>query len=335
MFKKKEKTQVVETQAQQPQVKQENPKRKKRRSRHIFRLVILVSVCALGWATYDNLKQNVAKTNIKAKTFDIQPAKNIPVNPAMVDTSEISEKSILFKTEKALEQTEKIEEKNTQPVVITEPEPTEVIVEEIEIAEDTSSQEPINKDPEDRTAVLEEEIETTLSDTPTPTYSLKDALIFRDHFLSEKPCGDDFRKLILSDNKHDVVQEVIKATSYFCLTTNNVYGELNNIFKKTKQNALIKYYYMQDSEWVAKIKSLAVRIVQIRDLNPVSDNIPAMLDRAQNTLEQKNIAQTVELIASLPDYLQPEFDTFLEKAKNYADAAAALENLILSYAKGE
>ena len=55
----------------------------------------------------------------------------------------------------------------------------------------------------------------------------------------------------------------------------------------------------------------------------------------ENTLEQKNIAQTVELIASLPDYLQPEFDAFLEKAKNYADAATALENLILSYAKGE
>ena len=332
MFKKHKKTPSIDNQAEQKNIKVENPKRKKRRSRHIFRLVILVSVCALGWAAYDNLKQNVAKTNIKAKTFDIQPAKNIPVNPAMVNTSEISEKSILFKNEQKPEQTE---EKNTHPTVITEPETSDVRVEEIEITERTPSQESINKEKAEVETVLEEEIENTLSDTPTVTYSLKDALIFRDHFLSEKPCGDDFRKLILSDNKQAVVQEVIKSTSYFCLTTNNVYGELNNIFKKAKTNALVKYYYMQDSEWMAKIKSVAIRFVQIRNLNPVSDDIPSILDRAQNTLIEKNIAQTVELIASLPDYLQPEFETFLEKAKNYADAANALENLILSYAKGE
>ena len=330
MFKKKKKTINVDNAVKHSPARPENPKRKKRRARHIFRLIILLSVCALGWATYDNLKQNVAKTNIKTSIFDISSAKEIPVNPIDIDTSNVKAKSILFNPQQIPEQTERKLKTETQPntdvsipqtIHTTLPKPEETI-----IPTETTTVIP---------SVLEEQIEVALSDTPTPVYSLKDALIFRDHFLSEKPCGDDFRKLILSDNKQSVVQEVIKATSYFCLTTNNVYGELDNVFKKAKQNALIKYYYAQDSEWLAKIKSVAIRIIQIRDLNPVSDDIPAILDRAQNTLIEKNIAQTVELIASLPDNLQPEFETFLEKAQNYADASAALENLILSYAKGE
>ena len=330
MFKKKKNTANAGNISKQSSAQPENPKRKKRRARHIFRLIILLSVCTLGWATYDNLKQSVAKTNIKTSTLDISSAKEIPVNPTDIDTSDVKAKSILFKTQPTPEQTDKNIETEKQPVTdisttqtahTTLPKPEETVI----------NDEPTVLDP----AVLEEQIEVALSDTPTPVYSLKDALIFRDHFLSEKPCGDDFRKLILSDNKQSVVQEVIKATSYFCLTTNNVYGELDNVFKKAKQNALIKYYYTQDSEWLAKIKSVAIRFIQIRNLNPVSDDIPSILDRAQNTLIEKNIAQTVELIASLPDYLQPEFETFLEKAQNYADASAALENLILSYAKGE
>ena len=331
MFKKKKKTDTIHNQIESQNPKTENPKRKKRRSRHIFRLVIVLSVCALGWATYDNLKQNIAKTNIKTTTVDIQSAKNIPVNPAEVNTSKVSEKSVLFKTTKMPEQPgiKESDEKHVQPVTTNQPETTDIIAEKNEIIPDEMDKKEVSED------ILEEQIEIALSDTPTHIYSLKDALIFRDHFLSEKPCGDDFRKLILSDNERSVVQEVIKSTSYFCLTTNNVYGELDNVFKQAKQNALIKYYYMQDSEWLAKIKSIAVRIIQIRDLNPSSDNVPAILDRIQNTLIEKNISQTVELIATLPDYLQPEFETFLEKAKNYADASAALENLILSYAKGE
>ena len=330
MFKKKKHAVNAGNTSKQNSAQPENPKRKKRRARHIFRLVILLSVCALGWATYDNLKQNVTKTNIKATTFDISPAKNIPVSPTNIDTSDIKEKSVLFKTQQVLEQTEKTIKTQSRPAMDTSiPQTAHTTFtkpEETIITAETTTISP---------AVLEEQIEVALSDTPTSVYSLKDALIFRDHFLSEKPCGDDFRKLILSDNKQSVVQEVIKSTSYFCLTTNNVYGELDNVFKKAKQNALIKYYYTQDSEWIAKIKSVAIRIIQIRNLNPVSDDIPSILDRAQNTLIEKNIAQTVELIASLPDYLQPEFETFLEKAQNYADASTALENLILSYAKGE
>ena len=331
MFKKKKKIQPISTPIEQNNKKTENPKQRKRRSRHIFRLVIVMSICALGWATYNNLKQSIAKTNIKTTAVDIQSAKDIPVNPAEVNTSEVTEKSVLFKAQKTPEQLEikKSDEKDTQPVITTQPETTVISVEKNEIIPDEMDKKEVAED------VLEEQIEVALSDTPTHVYSLKDALIFRDHFLSEKPCGDDFRKLILSDNKQSVVQEVIKSTSYFCLTTNNVYGELDNVFKQAKQNALIKYYYMQDSEWLAKIKSIAVRIIQIRDLNPSSDNVPAILDRIQNTLIEKNISQTVELIATLPDYLQPEFETFLEKAQNYADASAALENLILSYAKGE
>ncbi|MBR5130142.1 MAG: hypothetical protein IKV03_02835 [Alphaproteobacteria bacterium] len=349
MFKKKQRTHQSSSQSIPTESKKENPKRQKRRSRHIFRLVVLLLVCATLWAAYDNLKKNVAKTNIKTNAVSIQSAKEIPVNPTDVDTSGVKVQSTPSKPD--TKKIQKKESKDETPSTQSEPQTTKhekpettvikkqditasIVPETTNVIQDIENI-PVTKQETENIPIaeLEQQIESSFSDTDT--YSLRDALIFRDHFLSEQPCGDDFRKLILSNKKQAVIQDVIKTTSYFCLTTNNIYLELNNLFKKSKQNALIKYYYTQDSEWVAELKSIAIRFIQIRNLNPISDDIPSILDRAQNTLIEKNIAQTVELIASLPDYLQPEFETFLEKAQNYADASAALENLILSYAKGE
>ena len=183
--------------------------------------------------------------------------------------------------------------------------------------------------------MLEEKIELALSSDVMEPYTLKDALIFRDHFLSEQPCGNDFRKLILADNKSKSAQDVIKNTSYFCLTTNNVYQELYTLFLSAKQKALIHNYEVTYPRWKAKLYAFLTRIIQIRNLNPTGETISDNLDRAQNALENKNVEIATQKIAQLPSQMQPFFLEFLEKAQNYADASNALENLILSYAKGE
>ena len=182
---------------------------------------------------------------------------------------------------------------------------------------------------------LEDQIETALSTDDRASYSLQDALIFRDHFLSEQPCGNDFRKLILTDNKTEAAKNVIKETSYFCLTTNNVYGELNSLFETAKKNALIQYYKDTCSKYKARFYIFLTYIIRVRNLNPIGDSVPALLDRAQNATQNKNIALATQTIRELPSQLQAAFADFLQKAKNYADASKALENLILSYAKGE
>ena len=352
MFRKKQ-SDKQSPQVKEPQQKEQNPKQKQRRNRRIFRLVVLVLLVCFGWAGYNNLK-NKSMPQLPKKSDDslaIQSAKSIPVNP----------NNMLIVNEKQLTGLEKSEtivaSKSTvvpMPKVVlpTYVHPTKTpdvppIPKDLSQPTETKSKEPTNiisntkentKSDENLTPSiqeLEEQIEVALADNPTSDYSLRDALIFRDHFLSEQPCGDDFRKLILSDDKTPITQEVIKSTSYFCLTTNNVYGELNGAFISAKKQALIQSFYQNNSKWKARILSFLSRLVQVRNLNPKGDTPSDLLDKAHKALDNKNIALTVEIISDLPPYMQSEFQNFLEKSKNYADAANALENLILSYAKGE
>ncbi len=351
MFRKKQ-SDKQPVQPKEPQQKEQNPKQKKRRNRRVFRLVVLVLLIGFGWAGYNNLKNKVMpRLPEKSDTpFAIQSAKSIPVNPndmVIINDKQQnkSEKSDLIVASKS----------NVTPmpkvVLPTYVHPTKTpdrpsIPKELQQKEisvetptDTVSDNIPTEQPDNASAPsvqeLEHQIEVALSTNPSLDYSLRDALIFRDHFLSEQPCGDDFRKLILSDDKTHITQEVIKSTSYFCLTTNNVYGELNSAFVSAKKQAVIQSFYQNNPKWKARILSFLSRLIQIRNLYPKGDTPTDMLDKAHTAVDNKNIATAVEIISKLPPYMQLEFKNFLEKSKNYADAANALENLILSYAKGE
>ena len=328
MFKKKKSDVSSGVETKTPQ-KELTPKQKKRRNRRLFRLLVLALLVGFGWAGYDNLKTK-SKTQIPTKTenpFTIQSADTIPVAPLVSDASDTKKTSVVFRNDELKSETKK---NDTEVLAVEE---ADTLTE----ATKTPPQEPEYTDP-----IAEEIPEHSAQEVTQPSstqeahhYTLRDALTFRDNFLSEKPCGDDFRKLILSDTKTEAVQAVIKDTSHFCLTTNNVYGELSEAFLTAKQNTLIHYYYLEDNEWMAKIKSAVTQLIKIRNLNPQTNDVPAILDRAHNAIEAKNIALTTELIASLPQNLQHDFDMFLEQAQNYTNASSSLERLILSYAKGE
>lgn len=172
-------------------------------------------------------------------------------------------------------------------------------------------------------------------DPSKPHFTAADALELRDNFLSEEPCGDDLRKLIMSDNQSQAAQDVIKATSYFCFATTNVQNELKNLFLKSKKEALIRYYKEHDARWKYRLKKVYVSLIKTRNLNPTGNSVPDLLDRAHNALLEKNMTLTIETLSKLPDNIRPVFTEFMQQTNNFVKAKAALDALILSYAKGE
>ncbi len=172
-------------------------------------------------------------------------------------------------------------------------------------------------------------------DPAKPHFTAADALQLRDNFLSEEPCGDSLRKLIMSDNQSQAAQDVIKDTSYFCFATTNVQNELKNLFLKSKKEALIRYYKEHDARWKYRLKKVFVSLIKVRNLNPIGDTVPDLLDRAHNALMAKNMTLTLETLSKLPDNIRPVFTEFTQKTNNFVKAKAALDALILSYAKGE
>lgn len=172
-------------------------------------------------------------------------------------------------------------------------------------------------------------------DPTKPHFTPADALNLRDNFLSEEPCGDDLRKLIMSDNQSEAAQAVIKDTSYFCFATTNVQNELKNLFLKSKKEALIRYYKEHDPRWKYRLKKVFVTLVKTRNLNPTGNTVPDLLDRAHNALMAKNMTLTIETLAMLPDNIRAMFTEFMQKTENFVKAKTALDALILSYSKGE
>lgn len=166
-------------------------------------------------------------------------------------------------------------------------------------------------------------------------FTVADALELRDNFLSGEPCGDNLRKLIMSDNQSKAAQDVIKDTSYFCFATTNVQNELKNLFLKSKKEALIRYYKENDARWKYRLKKVFVSLIKVRNLNPTGDTVPDLLDKAHNALMAKNMTLTLETLSKLPDNIRSMFAEFTQKTNNFVKAKAALNALILSYAKGK
>ncbi len=166
-------------------------------------------------------------------------------------------------------------------------------------------------------------------------FTVADALELRDNFLSGEPCSDNLRKLIMSDNQSKAAQDAIKDISYFCFATTNVRNELKNLFLKSKKEALIRYYKENDARWKYRLKKVFVSLVKVRNLNPMGDTVPNLLDKAHNAFIAKNMTLTLETLSKLPDNIRPMFTEFTQKTNNFVEAKTALDALILSYAKGE
>lgn len=296
---KKEKSTSQVPAVQPPEGPKIDPKTNK--SHWKFRLIVVALILIIGGGIYRNLQM---KKEESAK---------IPANALFVPKM--------------------VKEKKIEPVLPeikeTLPNPEEIKV-EVQKEQQVLSliEQEAKQDPQ-----LAEEIKQDDS-SQVPDFGATEALIFRDHFISEAPCGEDFRKLILSEKKTKTIGKVIKTTSSFCLTTNNVYDELRLSFRAAKKKALVALYKQDPNPWKARIKSILAHVIKVRNLNPTEETVEDTLDRAHNALEGKNIALTVEMIGKLPENLQPYFTDFLARTKDYIEAKKALDELVLSYTKG-
>lgn len=322
------------------------PKTKKRR---VFRLFILCLLTIIGVGIYFNLSHSAIYTPFPQETIDIDihSSDTIPVNPNNIKITNAKQlEPVILPTQEAQPE----EKANTST---EDPTKTEISI------SDATTETPVESKPSSITSesALNNPTDAAQIDTSTPeqkqpeiqtdkqsipntpssmeAYSIQKALNFRDHFLSEQSCADDLRELILSEQKSEAIQQVIQDTSYFCLTTQNVYSELNDLFSRAKKQALIHSFHQNNPTWQAYLLTALTYMIQIRNLNPTGDTLADKLDRAQNALLNQQVARSAEIISTLPQETKQFFTVFLDKANNYTDAVSALDNLILSYAKGE
>ncbi|MGN1063618.1 MAG: hypothetical protein ACI4QM_04785 [Alphaproteobacteria bacterium] len=341
--------------------------KRKIKKRWIFRAIILTFLVIAGMGIYHNLNRPKAVQKNAEKTpipFVVQQKDNAPVKNRQADkhpTTDADKPLIKDKAATSLTLQQKpiktvvevTEFKDTslpvQPdkntpipvaqVIKTPLQPTTAT----DITEHKSD--PIASDTTKTTVKNEEsgsaptEIQSaddTLPDTKPKTrsdYTLQDALIFRDHFLSEQSCANDFRKLILTDVKTFQMQEVITKTSYFCLSEPTVSDDLTAAFATAKKKALIRYYENQQPAWKGKIRAFLSSLIKVRNLNPTGSQVPDLLDKAHNALDGKNMTLCLETLNYLPETIKPIFARFSADAVRYTDAAGALDALILSYEK--
>lgn len=302
----KEKTKAPTSVTEEPKGAADKGIKQARKKHWVFRLIVLILIVIIGSGIYRNLQMKKAEqTKVHANALFV--AKKIP------------EKVMAPVLPEGTGAIQALEEKN---------ETTADQTQEEKIIADIKADEKVN-------AALDKKIEQTGDLKIKPdSFNASDAMTFRDHFMSEEPCGEDFRKLILSEKKSKIIHTVIKTTSSFCLTTDNIYADLKLSFRKAKKEALISLYREDTSSWRAHLKVALAHVIKIRNLNPTEETVEDTLDRAHNALEAKNIALTVEMLKKLPQKLQPFFKDFLTRTQDYVEAKTALDELVLSYTKG-
>lgn len=320
----------------------------------------------------DNLR---TKTNRPKTTFVApRPTKVIPIKPDVIDIEETltaaePQKTIAAgeienlasdtkradtiaeqdnqPTEDATADQTKLPEATNAPIILAPQEHADIVVSRFDRTRQNETDIEIDTAPNNQETVrlsFEEEAKPNTQNTvipyvgydpSKPHFTAADALELRDNFLSEEPCGDELRKLIMSDNQSQAAQDVINDAAYFCFATANVQNELKNLFLKSKKEALIRYYKEHDARWKYRLKKVYVSLIKTRNLNPTGNSVPDLLDRANNALLEKNMTLTIETLSKLPDNIRPVFTEFMQKTNNFVKAKAALDALILSYAKGE
>lgn len=169
-----------------------------------------------------------------------------------------------------------------------------------------------------------------------PSYSLRDALIFKEHFLKGITCNADYNKLMAVPNKTRRMQSVLNNLSPFCSGKDLALDNIREAFLKDKKRALIASYQAKNPQWLAYIKALFVSVIEVRRLNPTSTKPKDIIYKAQNELYRQNIAQAEKLLRTLPIPMQEAMNDFFREAEIYMRADESLNELILSFeGKGE
>lgn len=186
--------------------------------------------------------------------------------------------------------------------------------------------------PKEQPTLPQEENKNTKMDG----FSLSDALLFKEHFLTEENCYEDYQKLLNVSNKTFLANDVLNNLSPYCLSNQSAIKNVRSAFLKNKKKALIVYYKENNPSWIAYLKAIPASLIEIRKINPTKNNPKDILYSAQNEIDSQNISKAIDLITKLPLTMQQKMTDFYREAAIYNRAKNSIDQLILSFeVKGE
>lgn len=175
---------------------------------------------------------------------------------------------------------------------------------------------PVLKDEEDFVLESNEEKNTVLS------ADFKKELIkkinkgecFQDYLTLQKRAVTDAEKLLL------------KRLTPFCLETHTPpLKEFEKTFLKAEQKALVQYHKQTQTGFSQKIKIALTYLVHIRKEHPETEEIPDLLNAAQNAIRQGNLEDALDKIEKLPTSLRPFFASFHLQVNHYLELIQLLK----------
>lgn len=180
------------------------------------------------------------------------------------------------------------------------------------------------------------ENDTTSQEIKMEGFSLIDALQFKEHFLTEASCYEDYQKLLNASHKSHLATDVLNNLSPYCLSHQSAVENVKNAFLKNKKRAIVAYYKENNPEWIAYLKAIPATLIEIRKINPINDTPKDILHKAQNEIYKQNISQAVDYVTKLPLPMQQKMTDFYREAAIYNRAKNSIDQLILSFEeKGE
>lgn len=173
--------------------------------------------------------------------------------------------------------------------------------------------------------------------TPLPKESgplpLITALRLRDKLALGEPCREDLEALLYTPSSTNRQNLLLEKLMPVCIN-GNFWNTLESTFRRDKKEALITYYHLNNPMWLAYIKSVMTRVIDIQRIHPTKMRPKDFLAQAQEALIRHRLDEAVSDIQKLPPVLRAHFGVFLKQAEKYLTAQEAIENLILSFDEG-
>lgn len=167
-------------------------------------------------------------------------------------------------------------------------------------------------------------------------FTLGDALLFKEHFLTEESCFDDYQKLLHASGKTPEALDVLNNLSPYCLTNQPPVKNVRDAFLQDKKKALIVSYREKNPFWIAYLKAIPASIIEIRKINPTTNKPKDILYKAQNEINRQNVSKAVDYVTQLPLPMKLVMKDFYHEAAIYNRAENSIDMLILSFEyKGE
>lgn len=166
-------------------------------------------------------------------------------------------------------------------------------------------------------------------------YTMAQALLFKEHFLTGLSCQNDYETLQKVKEKTPLMREVLNGLAPYCRHELPALDNVKSAFLNNKRKALVMMYQEKSPHWLSYLKSILVYLIEIRKLNPETMRPKDILYKAQNEIYHNNIVKATLLLKQLPPQMQASMPDFFRESEIYLRADKSLNELILSFEKGE